>query len=87
MSSQLLDRGLDSLDGMYVMCLNDPNSKCTSQMEYRDACAESVVLDRFWVFFILREFQVLAKCVMCCILFAYYYRNGLKSALYQLYKP
>ena len=65
------DEGLDGFDIKYVRCLNDQNSKRTSQMEDGCACAETVGLNRFLVFFSLGVSQVFASCPMCCILFVY----------------
>ena len=65
------DDGLNGFDIKYVRYWNDLNTKRTSQMDAGYACAETVCLGSFLVFFSLREFQVLAKCVMCCTLFAY----------------
>ena len=50
------DDGLDGLDIKYVRCLNDLNTKCTSQMEDECVCAETVGLNRFLVFCLLRVF-------------------------------
>ena len=67
------DDDLDGFDIKYVRCLNDLNTKRTSQMEAGCVCAGTVCLSRFLVFCLLRVFQVLAHSHLCFIMLVYYY--------------
>ena len=47
------DDVLDEFDIKYVRCLNDLNTKCTSQMDAGYACAETVCFGQFLVLYLL----------------------------------